>query len=238
MRRRRKRVGYLYSPTFGVTTTTSSSTLTGAGNSGVYYQGLLLNMADAPPDVASVYGFERLGAGALPDVIVDSIHGQLHWGISQPSAGAAPTGVAAVTVRAMIYSAPQAPLQGIAGMPAMQVSGHGAMANTLADISDSTSLWTNQARPTTGTRLWWSKTWFSVRNWSSTIDGTTWDSSMCDPPSTWVSMKPRKRMKSTDALYVGIQYSLVNLNSFTGTTQITMAPSFRIAGHPVRARKF
>lgn len=237
MMRRRKRVGYIDSPTFGIAVTQSTASMTGAGNSTIASVGLLPNIADAPPDVAWANGWQRQGANAVPDIVIDSISGQLHWGISQPSAGAAPTGVAAISVRAMIYSFGAVPVAGTSTVSIPNVSGIAPTAY-LPDISGSASMWSNLARPQAGQRLWWSKTWFSVRNWASTIDGTTWDSSMCDPPSTWLSMKPRKRLKPTDELWLSVQYSVVNLNSFTGTTQITIAPSLKIAAHRVRPRKF
>lgn len=241
MRRfRRKRNTYIFSPSFGIATASTSSALVGQGTSAPVIFDLLLNDTDAPPDVQGVYGFQRLGPRAEPDLLIAGMSGQVHWGINGNVSGqTAASNVAYFCIRAAIYSCPSQYQEGSASLTTATTGGV-ALSYNSADIGSSLSVWNNQARQATpGQRLYWSKTWYRMFNFGSAAgqQGYTFDSSQQDAPSSWVSMHPKKRLRGSDRLFLSIQYTVSNVNSFTGATQINLAPSLRIAGHPIRARK-
>lgn len=235
--RRKRRSFYIASPTYGIQTTASTASLVGAGNSNQLLIELVPNGGDAPESVAWAYGAQRRG-NMEPDTIVDSISGSLHWGISCPSGGAVPSGIAGVAVRALVFSAPSETVQGNTALSQFQIGGAN-LASVLADVSSASSAWLNYSNLPAGVRVYWSKVWYKVVYFGTAINGgqPVFNSTECDPPSTWVSCRPRKRFRASDRLNVGIQYSITNLNGYTGATQITMAPSFKIAAHNVRHRK-
>lgn len=239
MRRRRSRVTYIYSPTFGGTVQSNSAALVGAGTSSPVIFDLVLNPTDSPPDVGGNTGFQRLGNRAVPDMMLDSIHGDFNWSINGAVSGqSTASGVAGVVVRGMIYIVPAIPQEGSNTLQAVFDPSSIALTFDAGDVTSNRSLWVNQARTLPGMRCVWAKTWFKVWNFGSGAgqQGFCFGGSDFEPPSTRVACKPRKRLRSTDRLLASIQYSLVSVNGFTNATQIAFTPSFRIAGHPVRYR--
>lgn len=238
--KRKARVFYLNTPSFGAATALSISPLSGIGNSAISTQDLLLNDGQQSQDVIGNNAWSRMGPTVESDNIIDGINGQVHWTFcGDPSGGTPFVGQAMVIVRSMIYTVDFMP--NASNTSNQQLVGSGNLQTDAFNISVTDSLWSNFTRGMGGTRILWQKTWSFAGNFGVANPGqiTTWNSSQCDPPSTWIACKPRKRLRQNARLFMGMSYSVlsIGLSAPTGNSHLTWAPSLRVAAHRVRYRR-
>lgn len=235
MKRRFKRmVRYLPTASFGGLTYTASSALNGAGNSNITVGSILKDFGSQPTEVASMSTTMWSREEAFHDNIIKGIHGTFPWAINFHVSGqTAATGIAGVTVRGSIFSAPLDP-QADSAAPAAMTIGGASLSSILPDHTNVSSFWYLQSRIQGGARLYWQHVWFATIDLTNT---TQLNSESFAPPTTRIALKPNKRLRWNEQLYFSLGYSIVNTNGYTGNSQSIVVPSLRVAATKVRARR-
>lgn len=236
-RRFKPLVRYLPTTSFGMTASSTTAALVGAGNSNVALQSVLQDLGTQPADVvnsnSSMWDRELM----FHDNIVKGLTGKFCWAINGKVSGqTVSSGIASVAVRGVIFSVPMSTKLNAGAPNAMQDAGTGqALSLLIPDIGSANySYWALQSRVDTGIKVFWHGEWFANVDFGAQ---TQLNSESFAPPTTRVAVRAKRRLRWNEQLYAAVQYSVVNLNGLAGATQITLCTSLRVAASRVRARR-